>query len=97
MPPRESPLVIQCWEETNSQIPSASYLFARLMQHLVIDYSRFSAARTRDGIDEKVCVPNLHMHTFDICSMTINLRFGGSSDWHPDCGNALCQLTETHR
>jgi hypothetical protein len=29
--------------------------------------------------------------------MTTNLQFGGFSVWHPDCGNALRQLTETHR
>ena len=48
-------------------------------------------------ITDRVCVPNLHMHTFREASMRRNLQFGGFSVWHPDCGNALRQLTETHR
>jgi hypothetical protein len=31
------------------------------------------------------------------CDTTTNLQFGGFSDWHPDFGNALRKLTETHR
>jgi hypothetical protein len=46
---------------------------------------------------ESVRAKSAHSTLFEGRKETQILQFVGFSVWHPDCGSALRQLTETHR